>query len=102
MSEGVILPRVSEGRFNPLGFDQPGALKPAEQRIDCAFLDNEAGLLLEPVEEFESIQPARPQTGERRQLDATFPELDFPAGGGIGPHKDDVRAGVAYSQGCSA
>lgn len=48
-SEGVVLAWVSEACLDPFGFDQTGALEPAEQRVDGSFGDHKAGAVLQPA-----------------------------------------------------
>jgi len=79
IGEGVVLAGVSGVGFDPLGGEEGLGFEAAEDGVDGAFGEDEAGLGFEDADDFEAVQAAAPEAGESGHLEGTFAELGFPA-----------------------
>jgi hypothetical protein len=64
--------------FYPLRREHGFCLEAVEDGIDGAFGEDELGVLLEEADDFEAVEAAVPEGGERGHFDGTFAELGLP------------------------
>ena len=91
VGEGVVLAGVAGVGFDPLGGKEGFVVEAAEEGVDGAFGENEAGLGFEETDDLEAVEAASPEAGEGGHLKGSFAELGFPAVGLVGG-----RAGAFY------